>query len=92
MAMPIERRNSFHLLLSDDELTLLKLLAEQEGLNASDYLRTTLRRAASTPPHLKQAIRVSELMGVDTDFSRFAKAHAAARKAQKSARGKAKKK
>lgn len=44
--MAIERPNSFHLMLSDDELKLLRLLAEQEGLNASDYLRSLMRRAA----------------------------------------------
>ena len=42
--MAIERKNSFHLLLSDDELKLLRLLAEREGLNASDYLRLLIRR------------------------------------------------
>jgi hypothetical protein len=42
--MAIERKNSFHLLLSDDELKLLRLLAEREGQNASDYLRLLLRR------------------------------------------------
>jgi hypothetical protein len=41
--MAIERDNTFHLLLSDDELKLLKLLAEREGLNASDYLRMLIR-------------------------------------------------
>jgi hypothetical protein len=35
--MSIERTNSFHLLLSDDELKLLKLLAERDGLDASEY-------------------------------------------------------
>jgi hypothetical protein len=41
--MAIERNNSFHLMLSDDELALLKMLAEQKGLNASDYLRMLIR-------------------------------------------------
>ena len=41
--MAIERDNAFHLPLSDDELKLLKLLAEREGLNASDYLRMLIR-------------------------------------------------
>jgi len=44
MAMAIERKNSFHLLLSDDELKLLRLLAEREGQNSSDYLRLLIRR------------------------------------------------
>jgi hypothetical protein len=62
--MAIERKNSFHLLLSDDELNLLRLLAERDGLNASDYLRTLLRRMAGTPPHLAQVIRLgAELAG-----------------------------
>jgi hypothetical protein len=61
--MPIERKNSFHLLLSDDELKLLRLLAEREGLNASDYLRSTLRQLAGTPPHLTQAIRLGAILG-----------------------------
>jgi hypothetical protein len=63
MDMPIERKNSFHLLLSDDELKLLRLLAEREGLNASDYLRSMLRQLAGTPPHLTQAIRLGALLG-----------------------------
>lgn len=66
MAMAIERTNSFHLLLSNDELALLKLLAEREGLNASDFLRASIRRAASAPSHLTQAMRIVELLGPDT--------------------------
>jgi hypothetical protein len=62
MDMPIERKNSFHLLLSDDELELLRLLAEREGLNPSDYLRTMLRQLAGTPAHLAAMIRVGDLM------------------------------
>ena len=63
MAMPIERKNSFHLLLSDDELSLLRLLAEREGLNASDYLRTLMRQVAGTPAHLAQVIRLGAVLG-----------------------------
>jgi hypothetical protein len=51
--MAIERNNSFHLLLSDDELKLLKLLAEKEGLNASDYLRMLIRTMPNPSPHLR---------------------------------------
>lgn len=58
MAMAIERKNSFHLLLSDDELSLLKLLAEREGLNASDYLRSLMRQVAGAS---SQAVRVMRL-------------------------------
>jgi hypothetical protein len=72
MAMAIERTNSFHLMLSDDELTLLRLLAEREGLNPSDYLRTTLRRLAGTPPQVAQALRVAELLGGKIDYAQFA--------------------
>jgi hypothetical protein len=61
--MPIARHNSFHLMLSDDELKLLQLLAEREGLNASDFLRTTLRRLASTPATMATAMRAVELLG-----------------------------
>ena len=61
--MPIERTNSFHLLLSDDELKLLKLLAEREGLNASDYLRSLIRQMAGSPPHLAQALRLGAALG-----------------------------
>jgi len=61
MAMAIERKNSFHLLLSDDELALLRLLAEREGLNASDYLRTMMRRLAGTSQHLGALMRMGEI-------------------------------
>jgi hypothetical protein len=56
MAMTIERKNSFHLLLSDDELKLLKLLAERDGLNASDYLRSLLRQMAGASPMAMRAM------------------------------------
>jgi hypothetical protein len=62
MAMAIERNNSFHLLLSDDELTLLRLLAEREGLNASDYLRSLMRRMAGAPAHVMQVVRLGEML------------------------------
>jgi hypothetical protein len=45
MAMPpLKRDNSFHLLLSDDELDMLRGLADAAGLNASDFLRLYIRR------------------------------------------------
>ena len=56
--MTIERKNSFHLLLSDDELKLLKLLAEREGLNASDYLRSLLRQMAGASTTAVQVMRL----------------------------------
>ena len=62
MAMAIERKNSFHLLLSDDELVLLQLLAEREGLNASDYLRTVLRQNAGLSAHHAAALRATPML------------------------------
>jgi hypothetical protein len=67
MAMAIERTCSFHLMLSNDELGLLRLLAEREGLTASDYLRTLLRRdagGASVSP-LSRTRDVIHLLGSD---------------------------
>jgi hypothetical protein len=61
--MAIDRTNSFHLLLSDDELKLLKLLAERDGLNASDYLRSLIRQMAGSPPHLAQVLRLGATLG-----------------------------
>jgi hypothetical protein len=61
--MAIERTNSFHLLLSDDELKLLKLLAERGGLNASDYLRSLIRQMAGSPPHLALALQLGAQLG-----------------------------
>ena len=73
--MAIERKNSFHLLLSDDELKLLRLLAEREGLNASDYLRSLLRQMAGTPPHLAQVIRLGAALGGKLDLAKAFEAH-----------------
>jgi hypothetical protein len=67
--MAIERNNSFHLLLSNDELKLLRLLAEREGLTASDYLRATLRRLAGASPHSLGVLRAAELMGGTIPFA-----------------------
>jgi hypothetical protein len=62
--MAIERNNSFHLLLSDDELKLLKLLAERDGLNASDYLRMVIRMMPSTnSPTIAQVTRLGATLG-----------------------------
>ena len=60
--MAIERKNSFHLLLSDDELSLLRMLAEREGLSAADYLRTMLRRFAGMTPHQAMGLRIADAM------------------------------
>jgi hypothetical protein len=83
MAMAIERKNSFHLLLSDDEVNLLRLLAEREGLNASDYLRSLLRQMAGTPPHLAQVIRLGAALGGRIDLAKAFEGHAAAAKPKK---------
>ena len=79
--MAIERKNSFHLLLSDDELKLLRLLAEREGLNASDYLRSLLRQMAGAPPHLAQVIRLGAALGGKTGLARLSEQRAEAMKA-----------
>ena len=85
MAMSIERANSFHLMLSDDELTLLRLLAEREGLNASDYLRTLLRRdAGGSTQHMRAVLSMSELVTENQALGRaWAGQKALAKKASK---------
>jgi hypothetical protein len=76
--MAIERKNSFHLLLSDDELKLLRLLAEREGLNASDYLRSLLRQMAGTTPNLAQVLRLgAALGGGELDLSKLIESYSA---------------
>ena len=69
--MPIERSNSFHLLLSDDELKLLKLLAERDGLNASDYLRMLIRSMPSTSSQILQGMRLGAALGSKLDVARL---------------------
>jgi hypothetical protein len=81
--MAIERDNSFHLLLSDDELKLLRLLAEREGLNASDYLRSVIRQMAGSPPHLAQVLRLGAALGGTIDLAEVFQAHAEANKVRK---------
>ena len=93
MAMAIERKNSFHLLLSDDELKLLKLLADRDGLNASDYLRSILRREAGTPAHLRHAAVFAQLAAgrfgaKELEWLAKAPAPAAAEKGKKKPRAK----
>jgi hypothetical protein len=80
--MPIERKNSFHLLLSDDESKLLRLLAEREGLNASDYLRSLLRQMAGAPPHLAQVIRLGAALGGKVDLARVIENYSGASKSK----------
>lgn len=60
--MALVRKNSFHLLLSDEELSLLHLLAEREGLTAADYLRTMLRRFAGLSAHQAMGLRIADAM------------------------------
>ncbi len=77
--MAIERNSSFHLLLSDDELKLLKLLAERDGLNASDYLRMLIRMMPSTStPDLGRVTRLGATLGSlgsRTDLAKVFAAH-----------------
>jgi hypothetical protein len=68
--MAIVRNNSFHLLLSDDEQELLRLLAEREGLNASDYLRSLLRQMAGAPPHMAQVMRLGVALAGKVDLGK----------------------
>ena len=62
--MPIERSNAFHLLLSDDELRLLTLLAERDGLERAEYLRALIRAMPSTlAPSVGQVMRLGAVLG-----------------------------
>ena len=70
--MTIERKNSFHLLLSDDEAKLLKLLAEREGLNASDYLRSLLRQVAGASSTALQVMRLGAALDLGKLTERWA--------------------
>jgi hypothetical protein len=83
MDMAIERKNSFHLLLSDDELTLLRLLAERAGLNASDFLRSLLRQVAGAPPHLTQALQLGAALGGKIDTRKVFESYSVVAKAAK---------
>ena len=69
--MTIERNNSFHLLLSDDELKLLKLLAEREGLNASDYLRMLIRSMPSASPQILRGLQIGAALGKQLDVAKL---------------------
>jgi len=86
--MAIDRSNSFHLLLSDDELKLLKLLAERDGLNASDYLRMVIRMMPSTnAPDMGQVMRLGATLGSlgsKVDLAKVFEAHADSLKLAKS--------
>jgi hypothetical protein len=42
--MPPERPNQLKILVSDDELTMVRALAEQQGQTVADYLRLLIRR------------------------------------------------
>jgi hypothetical protein len=84
--MAIDRSNSFHLLLSDDELKLLRLLAERDGLNASDYLRSLIRQMAGSPPHLAQVLRLGAAMGGKLDLAKMFETRLEAGKVKKKAR------
>jgi hypothetical protein len=94
----IERNNSFHLLLSDDELKLLKLLAERDGLNASDYLRMLIRMMPSTnSPTSAQVARLGATLSSlsdagKVDLAKIFEAHSDALKLARSDTEEAKKK
>jgi hypothetical protein len=45
--MAPERPNQFKILLSDDELDMLRELAERDGVTASDYVRLFIRKEAA---------------------------------------------
>jgi hypothetical protein len=83
--MTIERSNSFHLLLSDDELKLLRLLAEREGLNASDYLRMLLRTMPNASAHMLQGMRLGAALGGKVDLGAVFEAYRETSKRTKSA-------
>jgi hypothetical protein len=70
MDMAIERTNSFHLMLSDDELSLLRMLAERDGLNASDYLRSLIRREAggNSGDRMSRVRQLVELLAPEVDL------------------------
>jgi hypothetical protein len=80
--MAIERNNTFKLLLSDDELKLLNLLAERDGLAASDYLRLVIRMMPSTTsPTIAQVTRLGATLGSlshagKIDLAKLFEAHA----------------
>jgi len=60
----IERKNAFQLLLSNDELKLLELLAERDGLSPSDYLRSVIRMMpSSNAPTIAQVTRLGATLG-----------------------------
>jgi hypothetical protein len=88
--MAIERNNSFHLLLSDDELQLLKLLAEREGLNASDYLRMLIRSVPNASTQVAQGIRIAAALGTKVDLATLFEAYVDSIKASSPAAAKKK--
>lgn len=72
--MAIARDNSFHLLLSDDELTLLKLLAEREGLNAPDFLRMLIRTMPTSAAQLRLGAAIASKADLAKLFEMYADA------------------
>jgi len=42
--MAPQRSNQLHIMLSDEELAMVRGLAEANGLSASDYIRQFIRR------------------------------------------------
>jgi hypothetical protein len=78
----IARTNVFQLLLSDDELRLLELLAERDGMSAADYLRSVIRLMPSTnAPNIAQVARLGATLGSlshagKVDLAKLFEAHA----------------
>jgi excisionase family DNA binding protein len=54
---PNARTRRFNMLLSDEEEHQLRWLAQREGLSASDYLRTLIRRAYSAKDAVEERKR-----------------------------------
>jgi hypothetical protein len=52
--MAPQRSNQLHIMLSDEELTMVRELAEANGLTSSDYIRQFIRREhGALPPATK---------------------------------------
>ena len=65
----MDPKHRVELWLSDDELRLLELLAEREGLSPADYLRLVIRQHAARPSELAQAFRHGTVPAQRVDLS-----------------------
>ena len=68
---PIERKKSFHLLLSNEELERLQKLADNAEVKQSDYIRGLIRR------------EWNELMGDDSTYKKKIAPHMDPKKRKK---------